>query len=256
MPGNSFTFLGTSSGVPQANRACSGHILKIGESLNLIDCGGGVCSSFLRCGFDPLNVDRIFISHSHPDHVCELSLFIQMIYLAGRTAPVEVYLPEEFVEPFESYLRSVYLIRARMPFELRTTGYGEGLLYDGAFSLRAIENTHLHKYAHHIKSLMLPNRMQCYSFDLQTGEKSLFYSGDIGAYDDLKSHLDGHDFVVLEAVHFDFAEFLLHAPTIKAGKFVITHVSSDESAAEIEAAAHAAGLTNLEMARDGMILPL
>ena len=91
---NSFTLLGTSSGVPQASRANAGYLLKTGDSLSLIDCGGGVTSSFLRAGFDPLKIDRVFISHTHPDHCCELSLVIQMVYLAGRTEPLDVYLPE------------------------------------------------------------------------------------------------------------------------------------------------------------------
>ena len=77
-----FTVLGTSSGMPQPGMACSGYVLRTGRELSLIDCGGGVSAAFAACNFDPLQVERVFISHTHPDHVSDLPLFIQMIYLA------------------------------------------------------------------------------------------------------------------------------------------------------------------------------
>src|SRR5512138_2792165 len=94
---NSFTILGSSAGVPQAERATTSHVLKIGESLNIIDCGGSFCQRFLQLGFDPLQIDRVFVTHTHPDHVAELPLCIQMIRLLKRDRPVEFYFPEEFV---------------------------------------------------------------------------------------------------------------------------------------------------------------
>jgi hypothetical protein len=256
MPDASFTFLGTSAGLPSPNRACSGHILRVGESLNLIDCGGGVSSSFLRCGFDPLKVDRIFISHSHPDHVCELPLFIQMIYLTGRAQAVELYIPAEFVEPFEILMESMYLFRTRMPFELRTLGYKDGFSFEGPFSLRAIGNTHLRKYAQVIEQQELPNKMQCHSFDIRVGESTLLYSSDIGAYADIELHIESHDFVILEAAHLDIIDLLKHVATAQVGRFIITHVVSEESVNEIVTAVRGAGLTNLIVAYDGFAVNL
>jgi ribonuclease BN (tRNA processing enzyme) len=254
--GASFTFLGTSAGEPSPTRACSGHVLGIGESLSLIDCGGGVSASFLHCGFDPLKVDRIFISHTHPDHVCELPLFIQMIYLAGRTAPLELFVPEEFLEPLEVLLASMYLIRARMPFELRTLGYTDGFTYENTFQLKAIGNTHLAKYAQHVAESHLSNKMQCCSLDLAVGETKLLYSSDIGGYHDIEAHVGGHDFVILECAHLDVGEFIRHAGSAAVRQFVLTHVISEESAAEIASRARQAGITNLIVAHDGLSLNL
>ena len=145
MSSNSLTILGSSSGMPNPNRACSGYLLQTGESLSLIDCGGGVTSSFLRCGFDPLKLDRIFISHTHSDHVAELSLFIQMLHVMQANRKITLYLPDEFVDPFNAYLTAVYIIKDHMKVQFEVNGYSDGFLFDEAFKLRAIANSHQEK---------------------------------------------------------------------------------------------------------------
>ena len=185
MPENAFIILGVSSGMPQPGQACSGYVLRTGSELSLIDCGGGISAAFVSNGFDPLQVERIFISHTHPDHVSDLPLFIQMVYLAGRKDPVDIYLPEEFVEPFENYLRAVYLIREKLPFKLNILGYESGVIYEGNFKLTAIGNRHLQEYAPFIEKYGLPNRMQCHSFDIEVAGRTLFYSADVFDLEDI-----------------------------------------------------------------------
>ena len=187
MSENSFFILGSSSGLPQAERATAGYLLKTGDSLSLIDCGGGVTASFLKRGLNPLDVDRIFISHTHSDHVCELTLFLQLIYLRGREKPIDLYLPKEFVEPFKQYMRAVYLIVEKLPYEIRFHPMTDGFIYESdLFRLRAIGNKHLHGFKEYIERLNLPNKMQCHSFKIRVGEKVLFYSADLASFDDVK----------------------------------------------------------------------
>lgn len=253
---NSFTILGSSSGVPQANRATAGYVLKVNDSLNLIDCGGGVCSSFLRCGFDPLAIERIFISHTHPDHVCELPLVIQMVYLAGQNDKLDVYIPSEFVKALKDYLTAVYLIEEKLPFAMNIIGYEDGFVFSEEFQLTAIGNRHLQGYADLIRELKLQNKMQCHSFEIEAADKSLLYSADIFSFDEVKNHLNGKDYVVLESTHIDLDEFFEFAQTTKVGQFVITHLGNDQEVAEIEQRAKKVGLDNLVTAVDRMELAL
>ncbi|MBU8934695.1 MAG: ribonuclease Z [candidate division Zixibacteria bacterium] len=252
MPSNKLTILGSASGVPQADRNSSGHILSVSGKLTLIDCGGGVTSSFLRRGFDPLNVDRVFISHTHPDHVCDLPLFLQMIYLAGRSRTLDVFVPDEFTEPLAAYLNAVYLIPERLPFELNIIGYSDGFEFDEEFRLKAIANSHLEKYSDPISRFGLPNRMQAHSFQLEVGEKRLFYSGDIGSLDDIRDHLDGNDLVVTEMTHVDAEKFFEFAATIDVGEFVITHFGSNDEVLKLNQMARKIGMDNFCTAIDGM----
>ncbi|MDH3889593.1 MAG: MBL fold metallo-hydrolase [candidate division Zixibacteria bacterium] len=256
MTTTTFTILGSSSGMPQADRACTGYLLDVDNDLTLIDCGGGATSSFLRCGFDPLNVNRVFISHTHPDHCCELPQFIQMIYLSGRKEPLDIYLPDEFVKPFTDYLPAVYIIREKLPFELNLHGYSDGFVFEGSFRLQAIGNKHLHGYAEFIEKLQLPNRMQCHSFKIDLPGTTLFYSADIGSFDDIKPHLDGVDIAVLELTHVDLDQFFDFAQTSNVGRFVISHLGDAEATANLQQLSDKAGLDNLVLAHDGFQVAL
>lgn len=256
MPTCTFTILGSSSGMPQSNRASAGYVLKVNDRLNLIDCGGGICSSFVRQGFDPLAIERIFISHTHSDHVCELPLVIQMVYLAGQTDNLDIYVPSEFVKPLRNYLTAVYLIKEKLPFTVDIIEYEDGFSFSNEFKLTAIGNQHLRGYVDLIRELKLPNKMQCHSFLIEINGKTLFYSSDVFNFDDVKRHLDGKDYVVLELTHIDLDEFFEFTPTIKVGQYVITHLGTAEEVAEIEQYARKTGLVNMVTAVDGMELAL
>jgi ribonuclease BN (tRNA processing enzyme) len=253
---NSLTILGTSSGLPQPNRACSGYLLKVGQSCSLIDCGGGVTSSFLKTGFDSLAVDRIFISHTHPDHVCELPLFIQLVYLRGRTKRLDVYVPNEFENPLMQYLYSVYLIRERLPFELKIIGYEHRFEFYGNFNLDAYETRHLHKYSEEIRSLNLPNKMQAHCFVMEIDNKRVFYSGDIESFSEIKGHLDGCEYALIESTHIEILELLDYAPKANVGNFIITHLGTPANVNEIEKSVKDSGVKNVCLGHDGMVLPL
>ena len=256
MSDNSFTVLGSSSGFPQAGRSCSGYLLKVGDSRSLIDCGGGVTRSFLKTGADPLKVDRIFISHTHSDHVCELSLFIQLIYLKGRTKRVDIYLPSEFVEIFRHYLYAVYLWQERMPFELKLIGYESGFEFDNNFSLKAYGTNHLKRYADDIGGLDIPNKMQCHCFQIEVANKRLFYSADIGVFEDVSKYLNGNDYVIFETTHINIEEFLSVSGEYDVGKFILTHLGSPEEVVQIRQAISKNGALNVSIAEDGLELPL
>ena len=252
MPENAFIFLGVSSGMPQAGGACSGYVIKSGGELSLVDCGGGVSSSFLRRGLEPPAVKRIFISHTHPDHVSDLPLFIQMIYLSGREEPLDVYLPDEFVTTFRAYLNAVYLLTDKLPFKLNLYGYEDGFVYRNKFTLEAFGNRHLQRYAPYLEKLNLPNRMQSHSFGLELAGKKLFYSADVYDLEDIRGHLDGYDFVVTETTHLDFNQFLRLAGEVNVGQYIITHLGLPEEIAELAARVSAAGIDNITMAKEGM----
>jgi len=251
--GNSFTVLGSSSGSPQANRACSGYVLQTGESLSLIDCGGGVCSSFLRCGFDPLKLDRIFVSHTHSDHVCDLVLIIQMLHVLRTERRLDVYLPDEFVAPFRSYLNAVYLLSDRIRLTLRIHAYSDGYVYkDDQFKLTAVGNTHQAGAEEDIARLGLPNKMQCHSFRIDVGDRSLFYSADIGSFEDIRDHLVNLDYALVETTHVDLEYLFDHMRSSTVRQYVLTHLGDDEEVAELRGQIEKASLTNVSLAHDGL----
>ncbi len=256
MKESTYTVLGSSSGFPQADRATSGYLLKIGNELTLIDCGGGVTSSFLRRGHATVDVRQIVISHCHPDHCCELPLFIQHTYLSKRTSPLDIYLPVEFVSPFTAYLNALYLFPATMPFELNINGYEDGFILEREFKLRAIGNRHLHAQREKVSKLDMPNLMQCHSFQIEVNDRKLFHSADIASFDDIRDHLPGNNIVVTEMTHIDVEEFMNQAVASDVEEFVFTHLGDSSELARLTKEAERAGLQNYTFAVDGLEIEL
>lgn len=247
-----FTILGSSSGLPQAARSTAGYVLNHNGRLTMFDVGGGVTSSFLKRGYDPLLVDRIFISHTHPDHVCELPLFLQLIYLNGRQEDVELFLPEEFVEPFRNYIPALYLIPEKLTFDLAVKGYRPGTIFGESFKVDAIANTHLHGYAELIEKLKLPNKMSCCSFMIECDQRRLFYSADIGSLDDIAEVAGKCHIVIVESTHIDLDQFFQFVSDSNVERFILTHLGDPDEVRELSQMAEKYGIDNVTIAVDGL----
>lgn len=70
------TVLGSGSPEPYARRASAGHLLEIGDETLLFDCGGGVVSRLIEAGHAPHNIDYLFFSHLHSDHMLDYARLI------------------------------------------------------------------------------------------------------------------------------------------------------------------------------------
>ena len=85
-------FLGTGGSYPTARRNVTAHQVRVkGESL-LFDCGEGTQRQLQKSGA-PFSASRIFISHTHLDHVSGLPGYLGTLGLLRRAEPVKVYGP-------------------------------------------------------------------------------------------------------------------------------------------------------------------
>ena len=255
MSGLTFTILGSSAGLPQPVRTNAGCVLDIGHRLTLFDCGGGVSAAFRKAGFESSALDRVFISHTHPDHISDLPLFIQMMYLQGRPAdsPVEIYLPGEALAAVQKYFRVLYLLPEKIPFEIRFLPIPEDdAIVSGQLAVTPLRNTHLKGYAQVIDDFGLNHKMQCYSYLIRAGGKSILYSADLGSESDLFPFLHNLDLLVVESTHIEVERLLEKTIENNIGKVVLTHINEDYDIGQALRIARKLGVDNFSIAHDGM----
>ena len=89
--------LGTGTGIPDPKRprGYAGIYVKAGREHLLLDAGPGTLKQLMRVGVTYLDLDRLFLTHFHPDHCLDLVsiLFAMRIPYPARTRPFTIYGP-------------------------------------------------------------------------------------------------------------------------------------------------------------------
>jgi len=98
------TVLGSSSALPTSKRYPSAHVLNVRERLFLIDCGEGTQMQLRNCKIKFGNLNNIFISHLHGDHIFGLYGLLSSFNLMGRENPLKLYAPENYGQMLNSHL--------------------------------------------------------------------------------------------------------------------------------------------------------
>lgn len=70
------TILGSGTGLPSTRRGPAGYLVEAANETMLFDCGPGTLHRLLERGFDYRSVDRIFLTHHHPDHCADVVAFL------------------------------------------------------------------------------------------------------------------------------------------------------------------------------------
>ena len=122
-------FLGTAGTVPTEIR---NHPALIIEYLNepfLFDCGEGTQRQMRLANVNPMQIDHIFITHMHADHILGLAGLIRSIDFMGREKELNIYAPEGF----QRIINHIISIGAYLPhrFKINVHEANEGVLYTG-----------------------------------------------------------------------------------------------------------------------------
>ncbi len=89
------TILGSGTGMPVKERGCAGIHVQVGDEHIVLDAGPGTLRRLLEVGVTYLTLDRILLTHFHPDHSLDLvaMLFAMRMPQPARTKPLTVYGP-------------------------------------------------------------------------------------------------------------------------------------------------------------------
>jgi len=99
-------FLGTSSAAATADRDNTSFLIEAGSNLVLVDCSGNPAGKILRSGYDPCDLDAVFLTHLHIDHCYGLPTLLFHMFLKKRSRPFHIFCPEEEFDLMNSQLRS------------------------------------------------------------------------------------------------------------------------------------------------------
>ena len=86
--------LGTGASVSEPGRHVTMLAFENEHSIIVVDCGSDVIQRLMETGISRKGLERIealIITHQHPDHVVGFPLFMQKIWLAGRSHPIPIY---------------------------------------------------------------------------------------------------------------------------------------------------------------------
>ena len=67
--------LGTSAAMPNPDRHDSGILISVRDRHYLFDCGHGATNQMVAAGVNPADVNHIFLSHLHYDHIADFAYF-------------------------------------------------------------------------------------------------------------------------------------------------------------------------------------
>ena len=73
------TVLGSGTCVPSLRRNAPGYRIEAGELQIIVDCGNGTLRQLTRAGKDYRNIDAVFVTHTHPDHISDLVALLHAI---------------------------------------------------------------------------------------------------------------------------------------------------------------------------------
>jgi ribonuclease BN (tRNA processing enzyme) len=73
------TIIGGGTCVPSLKRGSPANFLKIGDKNILVDCGPGTMRQMLRAGISYKDIDYVFLTHFHNDHVADLTALLHAL---------------------------------------------------------------------------------------------------------------------------------------------------------------------------------
>lgn len=216
---NSITFLGTSHGDPTLTRFCSSTLYRFGDCMFLIDAGEPVTGLLVRAGVKPAQLDAVFLSHMHIDHVGGLPALVHFIMkYPDESQKTELFFPEmEGVTHFRNWMDATKAyIR---PGQVSYTGLSPEFVWNKkGVNISCI-------LTEHIKAINAPS----YAFLMETDSFRVLHTGDLaGDFHDFPK-IDPQkpvDICVCEATHIHnrLDQFIADVKDAPIKKLVFNHI--------------------------------
>ncbi|HEY5704282.1 MAG TPA: MBL fold metallo-hydrolase [Terrimicrobiaceae bacterium] len=220
----SVTFLGTGPGNVTAGRFQSSVLLQVEHNCVLLDAGEPCCSKLLEMGVFLPDLDAVWITHAHTDHIGGLPLLLQASWLHGRQTPLPVGVPRHLSTPLRAWLDAILLPPEVLGFPVEIFSWQMNTAIDlGHLTVCPHPTTHLDNTREKTGNAAI----ESFLFEILAAEKRFVYSGDLGSAEDLRGVLDEPvDLLICELAHFAPEQLVAVLRDARVGTLCLTHVST------------------------------
>ena len=192
----------------------------------LLDCGATTLLGLEREGIDPNTIPAIFVTHLHGDHFAGLVWWlIHANHVSGRTTPLTVTGPAGIEQRFTTAAEALFPGASSTPrkFDLNFVEYAERT----PMTIEGVEITPF--------EVVHPSGAPPYALRIESGGKTLTFSGDTEWTESLLPAANGADLFITECFAFDRdARYHLNWRTIEknldrlaARRVLLTHMGRD-----------------------------
>ena len=235
--------LGCGDAFGSGGRNQSGYLVAAENRLFLLDCGPTTLLAMKRAGFDPLDLDAIFLSHLHGDHFGGIPfLFIEYLYRRPRSRPLHIAGPAATEQRVRELFRLMYGAKESPPLEFQLLEPEKSLTIAGVeiFSFRV---------PHQVDEVSLALKARC-------DGKQILFSGDSAWTERFIDEARGVDLFLCECTFYDkgqgnhvrYLTLEENLPRLGCKRIVLTHLGEEMLARRNELA--------VICAEDGMVLDL
>ena len=222
------TFVGTSHGVPSAERYCTCILIESGDSFYFIDAGAPIADIIQRRGLDMHGFKAVFTTHVHGDHTAGLFQVADLLNWYYKDCSADFLITD--AEQTEAIEKLIYISNNKTCVDkerVRFSTVGEGIAYEDAnIKVEYILNKHI-------------TSSPSYSVLVSEGDKKVLFSGDMSSHlgeGDVPIEIlrGGVDAFVCELAHFSLDELAPYLKEAKTEKLFFTHVYPTSKYVEIE----------------------
>ncbi len=159
------TILGAGTAIPAARFSPAGIYVQAGDEHLLLDAGAGSLQRLQRMGVTFLDLDRLFLTHFHPDHCLDLVsiLFAMRLPQPARRKPFFIYGPRGLKRLYEALDRAFKGVLAPRTYRL---------------DLKEIGTTRITASGYVVTTQPMNHSALCYGYRIESAGRVVAYSGD------------------------------------------------------------------------------
>ena len=233
------TILGSGTGIPSLQRHAPGYLLEANDTRWLIDCGSGTLLQLERLQKSFHTLDGLFITHTHADHIGDLTPLVHAFRLPGRVRQTPFYLfgPPGFTDFFARIVAPVVTPPDTFPFYVQEM---PAVLTLAGMTIRSQPTLH-------------SARLASVAYRFEKEGKSIVFSGDCDEDPRLIEWAGGANLLVLDCSTLDADKIPGHLSAGLAGRvaaqagvkqLILTHfypIDGPDSQRMAECRSHFAG---------------